>query len=59
MRNDAYLRRKNLGTHFWEKSRYVTNRLHSHSRPVETKLSTNPVDDPATRGVTLPYGTQT
>jgi hypothetical protein len=56
MRNDAYLRRKNLDPHkFWEKSRYVTNRLTSHNRPVEKKLSTNPVDNPETRGVTMPY----
>ena len=57
MRNDAYLKRKRLDPHtFLESPRYVKNRLHSHSRPVEPKLVNQPVDDPLTRGVTLPYG---
>jgi len=57
MRNDAYLRRKQLDPHtFLEEPRYVTGRINSHRRPVEAKLADTPVDDPDTRGVTLPYG---
>lgn len=57
MRNDAYLRRKQLDPHtFLEDPRYVTNRISSHRRPVEAKLVDTPIDNLETRGVTLPYG---
>jgi len=57
MRNDAYLRRKQLDPlTFMEDPRYVTARINSHFRPVEPKLADTTIDDPETRGVTLPYG---
>jgi hypothetical protein len=60
MRNDAYLRRKELDPHtFLETPRYVTGRLHSHYRPVVAKKSNRHKDDPLTRGVTVPYGQAT
>ena len=60
MRNDSYLRRKNLDPHFFcSDSRYVTNTLHSHRRPVELLCADKQVDDPLTRGITKPYGKTT
>jgi hypothetical protein len=54
MRNDPYLRRKKQDMHFFhEKSRFITGRLYSHSRPVEKKKVTDPVDSPDNRGQTL------
>jgi hypothetical protein len=34
------------------KSRYITNAIYSHSKPVAVPMSKEPVDDPATRGLT-------
>ena len=53
MRHREYSKRKRIQPgRIKNSSRYVTNRLHSHKRPVEVPANMEPGDSPATRGLT-------
>jgi hypothetical protein len=57
MRSREYENRKKIRPgQIKDTSRYVMNSLHSHNRPSQVPLEKEPVDNPATRGLTRQDG---